>query len=586
MAFRFKKGNSNQSGSDDNRPVSGKKKEGGAGCAIIFGLIFGGAGLAAAFFIGKMFVENLDTYFWDETPCEILSCEIKVDQSDEDSPFSLDVRYRYAVDGTHYEGTKLTLEEDKHDDYTDLAIDRERLLSGTDRAPTAAYVDPDAPTSAILKRRNIFLLSLWLLFPLPFIGIGVGVVYFTIVEGKKKKDPAITGGLSTKAKKDGRSGRVVGIVIFTVLLLVGLGLTGPLIVKPIGKSTAAKNWPETPCKIIWSRVLTHEGDDSDTYSVDIFYEYEFEGQSHRSNRYSFIGGSSSGRDSKKAITKLYPRGSTQTCYVNPEQPLEAVLKRDLGFGILLGLIPLILSLIGIGGLIAMRKKSNKAATQVGRFSATSPTGYPDLDSENPNQPIEFLPGGKRRAGFFIALAITLFWNGIVSVFLWQVIKSFRAGSPEWFTTIFMIPFVLIGLGLIVAVFYTFFALFTPKPVVTVSPGSPILGEEFSVSWRLRGSSGRLKNLRLTLSGHEKATYRQGTNTRTDSKTFYRREIAIVDRQGIDLIQGEGRMTLPLDLCPSLKLGNNEIEWSIKVEGEIPLSPDLQDRYVITVRHAI
>ena len=585
MAFRFKTGNSNRRGSSTNDSISGKK-QGGAGCAIIFGLLFGGAGLAAAFFLGKMFVENLDTYFWDETPCEILSCEIKVDQSDEDSPFSLDVRYRYAVDGKNFEGSKLTLEADKHDDYTDLAIDRERLLSGTGRAPTSAYVDPDDATNAILKRRNLFFLSLWLLFPLPFIGIGFGMVYFTIVQGKKKKAESNTGGLSSKANKDSRAGRVVGLVIFTILLLVGIGLTGPLIVKPIGKATAAKTWPETPCKIIWSRVQTHEGDDGDTYSVDIFYEYEFEGQTHRSNRYGFIGGSSSGYDSKKAITQQYPRGSTQSCYVNPGQPLEAVLKPDLGLGVLLGLVPLILVLIGAGGLFAMLKKGHKTGAQAQRFSATSPTGYPDLNSDSPDQPIEFQPGGKRLAGFFIAVAIALFWNGIVSVFLWQVVESFRAGSPEWFLTIFMIPFVLVGLLIIGGVFYTFFALFTPKPVVTVSPGSPKLGEEFRVSWRLRGSSGRLKNLRITVSGHEKASYRQGTNTRTDSETFYRRELALVDRQGIDLIQGEGRISLPLDLCPTVKLGNNEIEWSIKVEGEIPLSPDLQDRYVITVRPAI
>jgi len=580
-------GNSNRSGSGKNDSISGKK-EGGAGCAIIFGLIFGCAGLVAAFFLGKMFVENLDTYFWDETPCEILSCEIKVDESNRDSPFTLEVRYRYAVDGRNYEGSQLTLEEDPHDDYTDLAIDRQRLLSGTGDAPTIAYVDPDDAGQAILKRRNMLFLSLWLLFPLPFLGIGFGIVYFTIVEGKKNQTSPDRGGLSSKAKKNSRAGRGVGIAIFTVLLLVGLGLTEPLSVKPISKANAAKNWPETPCKIIWSRVQTHKGEDSDTYSVDIFYEYEYEGQIHRSNRYGFIGGSSSGYDSKKAIVAKYPRGSMQSCYVNTDQPLEAVLKRDLGFGVLLGLIPLILSLIGIGGLVAMRKKGSKAATQAQRFSSTSPLGEADfdLDRDNPNQAIEFQPGGKRLAGFFVALGIALFWNGIVSVFVWQVVQSFRSGSPEWFLTIFMIPFVVIGLLIIIAVFYTFFALFTPKPVVTVSPGSPKLGEEIRVSWRLRGSSGRLKNLRLTLSGHEKATYRQGTNTRTDSKTFYRREIAIVDRQGIDLIQGEGRITLPLDLCPSLKLGNNEIEWSIKVEGEIPFSPDLQDRYVITVRHAV
>gem|GEM_PF-2716050 len=48
----------------------------------------------------------------------------------------------------------------------------------------------------------------------------------------------------------------------------------------------------------------------------------------------------------------------------------------------------------------------------------------------------------------VELVATLFWNGIVAVFLFQVLGGFHRGRPEWFLTIFLIPFLLVGLALI------------------------------------------------------------------------------------------------------------------------------------------
>ena len=36
------------------------------------------------------------------------------------------------------------------------------------------------------------------------------------------------------------------------------------------------------------------------------------------------------------------------------------------------------------------------------------------------------------------------WNGIVSVFVWQAWKGWQGANPDWFLTIFLIPFVLVG----------------------------------------------------------------------------------------------------------------------------------------------
>ena len=297
-------------------------KSKGTGCAILFGLIFTLAGGAAALFIGRMFLDNLDTYRWDEAPCELLSCEIEAKESDENNPFTLQVNYRYTLDGTTYLGVRFKLEPLTSDDYTKLARKRRDLLNSGDGG-IHAWVDPDDPTSSILERGNLWLSALMMLFPLPFLAVGIGVIWFSIRSGREKKS---TGVSSTASEMSPKSGRRVGIIVFGIFFLVGLGLSWPLGIAPIRNSASAKSWTETPCKIIWSRVVTHEGDDGDTYSVDIFYEYEAGGELQRSNRYGFVGGSSSGRSGKRAIVKKYPRNSQQVCFVDPGDPLEAVLK--------------------------------------------------------------------------------------------------------------------------------------------------------------------------------------------------------------------------------------------------------------------
>src|SRR5947207_7999497 len=77
--------------------------------------------------------------------------------------------------------------------------------------------------------------------------------------------------------------------------------------------------------------------------------------------------------------------------------------------------------------------------------------------------------------FFGGLGVALFWNGIVSVFVTHGISGWKHGHGEWFLTFFMIPFVLVGLGLLAFVVYSFLGLFSPRVKLTVSCASALRG---------------------------------------------------------------------------------------------------------------
>ena len=141
------------------------------------------------------------------------------------------------------------------------------------------------------------------------------------------------------------------VVFFGIFLLVGAGVFYGMFVRTVLRIQAARDWTATPCTVISSKVGLHHGSKGGyTYSIDIVYSYQSDGRLHRSNRYDFMGGSSSGYNGKLAVVLHYPRGSRATCYVNPGNPTDAVIERGFTPDVLIGLFPLAFFFVGTGGM--------------------------------------------------------------------------------------------------------------------------------------------------------------------------------------------------------------------------------------------
>jgi hypothetical protein len=143
-------------------------------------------------------------------------------------------------------------------------------------------------------------------------GCVMGWVSCESIEGAGGEDDAEVeaASISANAKTSNAMGRWVTVAFFGVFLIIGLIVTCLLAVGPVLKARNAKSWIEAPCEIVWSKVRRHKGDSDSrpTYSVDIFYRYDFDGFTGHSNAYNFSSGSSSGRRGKKAIVQRYPGG--------------------------------------------------------------------------------------------------------------------------------------------------------------------------------------------------------------------------------------------------------------------------------------
>jgi hypothetical protein len=381
---------------------------------------------------------------------------------------------------------------------------------------------------------------------------------------------SLTGSTSDQARQE-RKGRFFLGCFFTVFMLVGLGAALAFL-WPITEILSARNWQATPCTIVESKVVEHRSSKGgSTYSVAISYRYEVDDRPYVSTRYKFMTGSSSGQEGKQAVVDRFRPGTEAVCYVSRRDPSQAVIEPGFTADILFGLIPLIFAAIGGGGLIGMavyRKKRPAAGT-------------PGLPPPVRTGPVTLNPAASPTGRLIFSLIFALIWNGIVSIFLVQVVTGWRSGHGDGCATVFLIPFLLVGLGVIVLAVYYFLALFNPRPTLKVSAGAAALGDSVDLDWETQGSVDRVKSFTITLEGREEATYRRGTSTSTDKSTFARIELVSSPR-GKDLRRGKVKVAIPAGTMHTFRSRNNRILWSFHVKGDIPRWPDVNEEFAFEV----
>jgi hypothetical protein len=183
------------------------------------------------------------------------------------------------------------------------------------------------------------------------------------------------------------------------------------------------------------------------------------------------------------------------------------------------------------------------------------------------------------------LAACLFWNGIVAVFVVVALRGFLKGDPDWVLTVFIVPFVLVGIGLIV--------FFLRGLVVTTAVGPTLIeisdqplrpGERYRLFVSQTGRL-RMKSMEVLFVCDEETTYRQGTDTRTETKRVY--EQPLVRRERFEVrasapFEADCEAQVPAGAMHSFKSGHNEVAWKIVVKGSPVRWPDYERSFRVIV----
>ncbi len=540
----------------------------------IFLGLFAAIGGLIALAVAVDWLRGVATYAWEESTCTVEWSSVA--DRPELEKYELQVSYRY-----YFRGEQFTGDAYRHGYGGSGSVSETNRLAARYAAGQSVpcWVDPDEPWNAYLRRANLWR-GLWIFVPLLFVALPLGVLYW--LHGLGRYRPG-----SSLERRSGREGAIRAaarpmktttgmFILFGAFFLMGFGMLIPFFVLPVLQVVEARSWVAIPCEIVSSGVRTHAGDDGSTYSVEAVYRYHLDGQEYVSNRYRFMSGSSSGYESKAEAVAKIPAGSRAECYVDPDDPYEAVLDRGFGADFLFGLIPLLFGLIGAGGLYFALQATRGAKRDAARPSWRAPTVAASAAALE-SGPVTLEP----RFGPFTKLAgtvlVALFWNGIVSVFLWQLIGSWRAGSPDWLLALFLTPFVLIGLLLLSGVPYSLLAIVNPRPRLRLSTRVLRAGDSAQLDWSFRGASGRIQALRIWLEGTRTETSTSGSKTTVTSSPF--RTIEILDRgPGMPVEFGSVSVSVPSDIESSA----SDVSWKLKLQGRIDYWPDVLDEFEVRV----
>jgi MFS family permease len=205
---------------------------------------------------------------------------------------------------------------------------------------------------------------------------------------------------------------------------------------------------------------------------------------------------------------------------------------------------------------------------------TDPDAFPTVpaDPSDPGRTLaRRLPPADWSAGCACVgvLAAAAFWNGIVSVFVWQAVVAVRKGNPEWFLMCFLVPFVLVGLVLVVvgviAAAVWLIALLTGKVTVEVDAHPFVPGGTYRGRVEQTGPC-RLRKVGVALVCTEAATYQAGTTESTDRKEVSK-ELAELP-EPLPAAPTDFTLTVPADAMHSFEARKNKVEWKVTVWGRV------------------
>jgi hypothetical protein len=406
---------------------------------------------------------------------------------------------------------------------------------------------------------------------------------------------------------------IVEAVLSGVFVLLGCGgLLWMLSSYVLPEWRANHEFGETTCRVLGKQIGEKNSDEGLLYRPEVKIQYEVGGVEYRDWHYDVQGNYSNSREKAQAALdrfELYSAGrKTYPCWYDRANPSFAVLVRDYGLvSWLVFTVPISFIIIGAGGLVHVLLRWGKSAERqalmaqrVGQrelFAAgdagrqpfpTVPTGADITNS--PGTKLKFRLPMANSPGWavFGTLAFCIAWNGIVAAFITMAVKSYFTDKPDWLLTLFTVPFAAIGVWAIVALVRQLLVATGIGPTLMEISDHPLVpGGQYRLFLSQSGWL-TMNRLRVLLVCEEVATYRQGTDTRTETREVFRKELFrrdTFDIRGGMPFECDVDLALPDGAMHSFAANHNEIGWTLVVEGDAAGWPEYKRPFPVIVRPA-
>jgi hypothetical protein len=239
----------------------------------------------------------LETYSWKKVPAKILSSNVSVGSL---RP-AIEVRYSYEYQGIQHTNDTYRV---RGNEFRSFAEVYEAVRDFPAGEQTYCLVDPSKPTQASLR-------PAWLNFG----GVSVILLCFSLA-GCMAIWVMLHPGLPPPPWIE----KTFALMFFAIPAFFLVMLTVPVL-----KSLQARNWELVPCSILGS----YQTGSGRKTSTKVTYTYQWKGEKLFSNQHTF-----------NILTRNHIPDPSDTCYVNPSDPYESVIQRNLDASVLVALFPL------------------------------------------------------------------------------------------------------------------------------------------------------------------------------------------------------------------------------------------------------
>lgn len=306
----------------------------------------------------------------------------------------------------------------------------------------------------------------------------------------------------------------------------------------------------------------------------------------------------------REILDGYDVGSEYPMWYDPLDPGRVVLVRGYSRWLYISLlIPLSFIVIGGGRMVYALvnwNTSEELRSVIGQRAAkrdlfegpASDDAFPTVpkDANLTNSPgttlayrlpMSTTPGWR----LFATAAACIGWNAIVILFVIIAIGRFTRGESDWLLAGVLAPFVIGGVWLGVYLGRQIVLATSVGPTrieISAHPLTPASRYEAFLS-----QAGRLKmkSLEVWLACDERATFRQGTDTRSEIRRVFQQRCFI--RSDFEIAQGlpfESRceVSVPDSAMHSFHAAHNEVSWKLIVKGDVEGRPPFAREFQIVV----
>src|SRR5262249_37565534 len=130
----------------------------------------------------------------------------------------------------------------------------------------------------------------------------------------------------------------------------------------------------------------------------------------------------------------------------------------------------------------------------------------------------------------------LIWNGIVALFMVLAVRKHLQGAADWRLDALIAPFLLMGAYLIYFFVRELLIATGMGPTIVEISDHPLFpGKKYEL-YLAQGGHLLMQSLRVLLECEEQATFRQGTDSRTDRRTVASH--CLVERNDFEILPGE------------------------------------------------